>query len=97
MEIKINDGGHNDYFWWILNGFDAYEKTKLNLLTFKNTKYLLYRFNDLLESTGQPIIQIKHSKVTDDYIAAEKIQNQNWQYFIERVLEVFKAEEVVVQ
>ena len=97
MEIKINDGGHNDYFWWILNGFDAYEKTKLNLLTFKNTKYLLYRFNDLLESTGQPIIQIKHSKVTDDYIAAEKIQNQNWQYFIERVLEVFKAEEVEVQ
>ena len=63
----------------------------------KNTKYLLYRFNDLLESTGQPIILIKHSKVTDDYIAAEKIQNQNWQYFIERVLEVFKAEEVVVQ
>ena len=94
MEIKINDGGHNDYFWWILNGFDAYEKTKLNLLTFKNTKYLLYRFNDLLESTGQPIIQIKHSKVTDDYIAAEKIQNQNWQYFIEGVLEVCKAKEV---
>ena len=48
----------------------------------KNTKYLLYRFNDLLESTGQPIILIKHSKVTDDYIAAEEIQNQNWQYFI---------------
>ena len=96
---KINfnlmyDGNYNDYFRWILNGFDAYEKTKLGLLTFKNTKYLLYRFNDLLESTGQPIILIKHSKVTDDYIAAEEIQNQNWQYFIERVLEVCKAKEV---
>ena len=34
----------------------------------------------MLESTGQPIILIKHSKVTDDYIAAEEIQNQNWQY-----------------
>ena len=93
---KINfnlmyDGNYNDYFRWILNGFDAYEKTKLDLLTFKNTKYLLYRFNDLLESTGQPIILIKHSKVTDDYIAAEEIQNQNWQYFIERVLEACKA------
>ena len=63
-------------------------------MTFKNTKYLLYPFNDLLESTGQPIILIKHSKVTDDYIAAEEIQNQNWQYFIERVLEVCKAKEV---
>ena len=62
---KINfdltyDGNYNDYFRWILNGFDAYEKTKLALLTFKNTKYLLYRFNDLLESSGQAIIKIKH-------------------------------------
>ena len=63
-------------------------------MTFKNTKYLLYRFNDLLELTGQPIILIKYSKVTDDYIAAEKNQNQNWQYFIEGVLEVCKAKEV---
>ena len=96
---KINfnlmyDGNYNDYFRWILNGFDAYEKTKLDLLTFKNTKYLLYRFNDLLESTGQPIILIKHSKVTDDYTAAEEIQNQNWQYFIERVIEVCKSKEI---
>ena len=41
---KINfnlmyDGNYNDYFRWILNGFDTYEKTKLDLLTFKNTKY----------------------------------------------------------
>ena len=56
----IYDRNYNDYFRWILNGFDAYEKTKLDLLTFKNTKYLLYRFNDLLESTGQPIILIEH-------------------------------------
>ena len=48
----------------------------------------------MLESTGQPIILIKHSKVNDDYIAAEESQNQNWQYFIEQVLEVCKAKEV---
>ena len=96
---KINfnlthDGNYNDYYKWILNGFEAYEKPKLDLLTFKNTKYLLYRFNDLLESSGQPVIKIKHSKVTDDYIAAEEIQNQNWQYFIERVIEVCKSKEI---
>ena len=28
--------------------------------------------------------------VTDNYLAAEEIQNQDWQYFIERVLEVCK-------
>ena len=62
-------------------------------MTCKNTKYILYRFNDLLEATGQPIILIKHSKVTEDYIATEEIQNQNWQYFIEQVLVVCKAKE----
>ena len=75
----------NDYFRWILNGFEAYEKTKLDLLTFEYTKYLLYCFNDLLESSGQSIIKIKHSKVTDD---------QNWQYFSERVIEVRKLKEI---
>ena len=60
------------------------------MLTLKNTKYLVYCFNDMLKSAGQPMIKIRHSKVTDDYLAAEEIQNQNWQYFIERVIEVCK-------
>ena len=42
----------------------------------------------------QPTTKIKHSKVTDDYIAAEEIQNQNWQYFIECVIEVCKSKEI---
>ena len=39
-------------------------------------------------------MKIRHSKVTDDYLAAEEIQNQNWQYFIERVIEVCKSKEI---
>ena len=60
----------NDYFRWILNGFEADEKSKLDLLTFEYTKYLLYCFNDLLKSSGQSIIKIKHSKVTDDQVGS---------------------------
>ena len=48
----------------------------------------------MLKSTGQPLIKIRHSKVTDDYIAAEEIQNQNWQYFIEWVIELCKSKEI---
>ena len=33
--------------------------------------------------------------MTDDYLAAEEIQNQNWQYFIERVIEVCKSKEEI--
>ena len=70
------------------------KKTKLHLLTQKNTKYLPYHFNDTLKSTGQSLIKIRHSKVTDDYIAAEEIQNQNWQYFTERVMKLCKSKEI---
>ena len=28
---------YNNYFQWILNGFDPYEKNKFDLLSFKNT------------------------------------------------------------
>ena len=88
------EGSFKDYYKWILNDYNSYEKTKFDLLTLKNTKYLVYRFNDMLKSTGQPMIKIRNSKVTDDYLAAEEIQNQNWQNFIEQVIEVCKSKEI---
>ena len=78
----IYDGNYDNYFRWVIQGFDSYEKNKLDVLTYKNTMFLFYRFNDLLNQSGCNIKVVKHSAVTDDYIAAEQIQNQNWQYFI---------------
>ena len=46
------EGDFKDFFKWIINDYDSYEKTKFDLLTLKNTKYLVYRFNDMLNSTG---------------------------------------------
>ena len=60
------EGSYNNYFQWVLNGFDPYEKNKFDLLSFKHTKYLLYRFNDFQNSTGQTLIKVKHSLVTDN-------------------------------
>ena len=67
------EGSYKNYFQWILNEFEPYEKTKYDLLSFKNTKYLLYRFNDFQSSIGESLIKVKHSVVTDNYIAAEEI------------------------
>ena len=64
------------------------------MLSYKNTKFLFSRFNDLLNQSGRSIKVIKHSSVSDDYIAVEKIRNQNWQYFTEEVLEVCKDREI---
>ena len=87
------DGTYKNYFQWILNGFEAQYKTRHDLLSFKNTKYLAYRFNDYQNSIGKSLIKFRHSVVTDNYLAAEEIQNQNWQYFIEYVIEVCKSKE----
>ena len=58
------------------------------LLNFQNIKFLVYRYNDILLSGGNEIIKIRHSQLTNDYLAAAEIQNPDWQYFIERILEV---------
>ena len=87
------DGTYKNYFQWILNGSEAQKKTRYDLFLFKNAKYLVYRFNDFQNSFGKPLLKIRHSVVTDNYLTAEEIQNQNWQYFIERVIEVCKSKE----
>ena len=84
----IFHGSYKNYFQWILNGYDAPEKTKYDLFAFQNTKYLVYRFNDYQNLIGELTIKIRHSVVTDDYLAAKEIQNENWLYFIQRTIEV---------
>ena len=62
----ISDRNYDNYFRWILQGFDSYEKIKLDVLTYKNIKFLFYRFNDSLNQSGRDINVVKHSAVTDD-------------------------------
>ena len=54
-------------------------------------KYLFYWFNDYLERIFQPIKSVCHSVITDDDLALEVIQNENWQYFIETILTACKT------
>ena len=85
---------YKNYFNWLMTGFDSYEKAELDILKFKNAKYLFYRFNNFLSESNVQIKKIKHSTVTDDFIAAEEIQNQNWQYYIEQVIEFCHNKEI---
>ena len=56
------------------------EDQKYNILTNKNSKDLFYQFNDYLEHVFEPVKPVPHSLITDDDIALEVIQNENWQY-----------------
>lgn len=55
-------------------------------MTNKNSKYLFYRFNNYLNKLVEFVKAVRHSKATNDQIAFEVIQNQNWQYFLEPLL-----------
>ena len=88
--IKNNlsyDRDYKTYFQWISSAFNETEKNKLDILTNLNSKFLFYRFNDFLQQKGQKTKSVKHSVVTDDYIAGEKIQDKSWKYFIESIFD----------
>lgn len=62
-------------------------------MAFKDSKFF-DRFNDILTESNKPPIKVRHSSVSHDYFAAEEIQNTNWQYFVEQVLEVCNRQEI---
>ena len=80
------DRDYVTYFQWLTDVFSTSKKNKLDILTNKNPKFLFYHFNDYLQQNGDEIKKIKHSVVTQDYIAAQEIQDKNWKYFVESVL-----------
>ena len=80
------DQDYKTYFQWVSSAFSKTEKNKLDILTNVNSKFLFYRFNDLLQQQSKKTKRIKHSVVTKDYIAGEKIQDTSWKYFIESIL-----------
>ena len=46
---------YEDYFEWLVRGFNGNEDQKYDVLTNKNSKYLFYGFNDYLEGIFEPI------------------------------------------
>ena len=53
---------------------------------YRNSKYLFYRLKDYSQCLLKPIKPVHRSIITDDDIALDIIQNENWQYFIETIL-----------
>ena len=67
------------------------EDEKYDMLTNKNSKFLFYHFYDYLKQINEPMKPVRHSVVLNDETALEILQNENWQYFIKRILEVFQS------
>ena len=85
---------YEQYFREYLNNINGEINDRLDLLTHRNTKYLFYRFNDILLNAGIDLIKIKHSEKIKDEIAIEEIEKTDWQYFINRLLEITISSEI---
>ena len=67
----------------IKNGNDD----KFDMLTNKSSKFFFYHFNNYLRQINEQVKLVRHSVITNNETALEILQNKDWQYFIERILE----------
>ena len=67
------------------------EDDESDMLIKKNSKFLFYHFNNYLRQINEPTKPVHHSVVADDDSTLEILQDKNWQYFIERILEVCQS------
>ena len=58
----------------------------MNMKHQKKLNMIFLRFKMQNIQFDGPLIKIRHIVVTDNYLAAEEIQNENWQYFIQRTI-----------
>ena len=59
-----------------------------DVLTNKNSKYLFHLFNSYRDSLNKPKQFVRHNVVTDDNYALKELQNRNWPYFINKIIQL---------
>ena len=61
--------------------------TKYDFLANKNSKFLFNLFNKNQEINGRKKLAVKHTKISADDYALRKLQDRNWPYFVNRIIE----------
>ena len=75
-----------EYIRDFFDDLDAETADRFDLLTNKNIKYIFYRHNDFLLSKNLPTNLIKHTKVSEEKIVLEEIQNRDWQDLVKTLI-----------
>ena len=66
--------------------FSIDDQEKFDLLAFKNSKYLFYRFNDFVKAYGNPRYKLLHTRKILDSAALKKVEDRNKQFLIEKII-----------
>ena len=70
-----------------LQNFSIDDQEKFDLLAFKNSKYLFYRFNDFVKMYGNPRYKLLHTRKMKDSVALKKIEDKNKQFLVEKLIQ----------
>ena len=94
------DDDLNDYMTKYLPSINDYDEVKYDFLANKNSKFLFNLFNKNQEINGRKKLAVKHTKVSADDYALRTLQDRNWPYFINRIIEfsqgVFDINDIIV-
>ena len=68
------------------------------MLLHKNAKYLLYKFNDWIESMRAKKFLIRHTSKVKDKIGLQKIEEKDKQFLIEKIIaEIEKKSQYTIE
>ena len=88
-ELKIEIPVGNDFGVYVREILSEVVDDDFDLLTNSTRKFLFYNFNtarQILERKKP--LKIRHSQILDNETAIKIVQSHNWQYFIERLLQI---------
>ena len=74
------------YITSFLQNFSIDDQEKFDLLAFKNSKYLFYRFSDFVKSYRNPRYKLLHTRKMLDSVAMKKVEDKNKQFLIEKII-----------
>ena len=69
-----------------MQNFSIDDQEKFDLLAFKNSKYLFYRFNDFVKAYGNPRYKLLHTRKMLDSVALQKVEDKNKQFLVEKII-----------
>ena len=81
------DDDYNDYMKKYLPAINEFDEVKHDFISNKTSKYLFHLFNNHQETRGKKKYAIRHTKLSDDNYALGALQDRNWPYFIDRIIE----------
>ena len=74
------------YITTFLQAFSIDDQEKLDLLVFKNSKYLFYRFNDFVKTYGNTRYKLLHTRKMLDSVGLKKVEDKNKHFLIEKII-----------